>query len=837
MGQMAEIARARAGDFARGEGFGGGGGGGRADARRDADAGDEGGDGREAAAAAPQWPGPFATARHLYATRADAEARRAQEEGERAGGDGDDDAGDEAVGAVVDPADPAWDPSSLRLSALRPEWEPKTAAAQDAAGDAGSMEDDGMGVGDGAPSGAGARGRAVGAARKRTMIAVAGPSGVRMDVPPLATLCMEALVGHLHAIALPLEGGEGGEEGGGLTALLPNVRASFCAAVCRARAMDAHAFRLFAAACADELVVPDCAGGEWCALFARFRDAPAWRDAHRCWRSLHYHLPPPPLLLRTLAHRRAVDAATMAACLSTASGMTRLALGHCGRGFTDATVEALVQSGVAGGLQHVELSGAYVLTEAGLEALLRAATGLRTLHLTACSLLTGRFVALLPSLTPQLSSLALAGMTWVGDAGLCGQVAAAAAAAAPPVRGPAPRASPSAASPSGGGRGFPRGGWRGRGRGGSKRPPAAKRPRKAAASSDEEGGPGGGGAGDSDDAALAIAVAASLDEAGAGGGGGGGGGCDSDVEMVEGPSPPRAQVAAAHAAPAAAPSVPSSDAAQPPPPLEPAADELPAGGAFDLAHLASLRLGQVEGAALSGRMLRALVRAHGARLTELALDRVACVNDAVLQEVGAHCTALTSLTLSGCGDGVTDVGVCAVAATVKPATGTRGGLTTLALERCRGVSPRGVAALVLVSGTTLRSLSLAGTVSGWAGNGWAGLGGGIVCAVLLTPHWLAQMSPVRACQCVVGFPGVRARSAWHTGLSSARQPAVVAITHHPECLHGASVVGSPCAAITTSVHAISVARMPRAPTCCCRTAMRPPDLSTPLGCAAAQGGA
>jgi hypothetical protein len=143
------------------------------------------------------------------------------------------------------------------------------------------------------------------APERRRARAIAGPSGVTLTVPPLSTLAMTALIAHLHHIPAPVIAGlKRGEDGTvsaaagvfvaghtkkadtepestedttvektvggdgevtyedfGLDTLMPNVRNNFVLAVCRARALNNHAFALFATSCSDSLVVPDCGGG------------------------------------------------------------------------------------------------------------------------------------------------------------------------------------------------------------------------------------------------------------------------------------------------------------------------------------------------------------------------------------------------------------------------------------------------------------------------------------------------------------------------------------------------------------------------------------------------
>lgn len=159
--------------------------------------------------------------------------------------------------------------------------------------------------------------------------------------------------------------------------LMPADRARFAAVVCASRAMDGHAFGLFAEAATDELVIRDCAG---------------------------------------------VDEGSMIAALSRCTDLQRLDLAHCGRGFTDRTAAELVAAGATEHLTHLRLHGAYVLTEGGLQHLLQHTPHLRELALSCCTLLTGSFVACLHKWTPHLTAVSVTGCTFT-DAHLLGTAA------------------------------------------------------------------------------------------------------------------------------------------------------------------------------------------------------------------------------------------------------------------------------------------------------------------------------------------------------------------------------------------------------------------------------
>ena len=338
-----------------------------------------------------QWPGPMATARQLLAGRAAARAAREEEtsttgeghgtpqagrdgrarssEKRRRGADGRPDVDEQRA----DTAGRSDGSGALREGDFAPTWKPSRALP--AFGQAPTTP----------PTAVAADDR-----RTRRSMAVAGPSGVRTAPPPLATLAMETLAGVLADVALPdvspgdgdiLAEGDADSGGGGLGLLTADCRRRFAAVVCRARRMDGHAFRLIAAGCGpgDELDVPDCAG---------------------------------------------VDESALRAALLGTSGLTALSLGHCGRGFTLRTVDALIAAAprVLGRLQTLRISGATVLTDAALVSLLRAVPPgtLQRLAIAHAPSVTGAFMKELPAVAASLVSLEIMNCPAVSDASLAG---------------------------------------------------------------------------------------------------------------------------------------------------------------------------------------------------------------------------------------------------------------------------------------------------------------------------------------------------------------------------------------------------------------------------------
>jgi hypothetical protein len=364
-------------------------GGAAADGADDDDDDDVGGSGGGGVAPGGRqhWPGPFSTARRLLQNRDAARAARESGAGRKrkrddgSGGDGDDDDDDDDDAAA--PADEEPLEGGVLMSDYRAKWKPARAlpqyggstggggggrAASSPAAAAESGSDDSAppspaaspGTGGGKASSSSSEGRV------RRAMAVAGPSGVRQSIPPLSVLVMEALIPYLSHV----------DELGPMSA---HFRRLFAEAVCRARAMDGHAFKLFAAAADDELDVPDCAG---------------------------------------------VDEASMLDALSHTGGpLTSLRLGHCGRGMTDRTLKAIAPTAF-GGLTRLSLGGPHVMTDAGLVAALAHAPQLRQLHVSSSPILTGAFIARLHALTPHLERLEVDACARVGDAELRGGKAA-----------------------------------------------------------------------------------------------------------------------------------------------------------------------------------------------------------------------------------------------------------------------------------------------------------------------------------------------------------------------------------------------------------------------------
>ncbi|GLC34657.1 hypothetical protein PLESTM_000222000 [Pleodorina starrii] len=96
------------------------------------------------------------------------------------------------------------------------------------------------------------------------------------------------------------------------------------------------------------------------------------------------------------------------------SKLQRLELGFCGRGFGDEAAAVLAAGGPLGELQVVALEGAYRLSDAGLEKVLRAAPALTWLAAPQGSRLTGALLDKLPQLQPRLSHLNLADCRGIG---------------------------------------------------------------------------------------------------------------------------------------------------------------------------------------------------------------------------------------------------------------------------------------------------------------------------------------------------------------------------------------------------------------------------------------
>ena len=136
------------------------------------------------AAGAASWPGPFSTAMQLIAGRDD--ARRAREASAAAtSGEGEvDNADEEEPEASCNPhVVAALERVGVRLRDFRPTWQPKLRfSAEIGADEMSALSAD-------PASSPSSTSNAV--PRRRAAVAVAGPSGVRLQVPALTALCME----------------------------------------------------------------------------------------------------------------------------------------------------------------------------------------------------------------------------------------------------------------------------------------------------------------------------------------------------------------------------------------------------------------------------------------------------------------------------------------------------------------------------------------------------------------------------------------------------------------------------------------------------------------------
>ena len=246
----------------------------------------------------------------------------------------------------------------------------------------------------------------------RRPLAIAGPSGVRLEVPSLAFLCIEALARVLRFVDAPLDGLPAGR-----------ARSAFIHAVCRARALDSHAFRLLAGADAVEVKVPDCAGVSEAAFAAVLLGAPPAEPAS---------LP----ALHTTSSSSAHSPAPLPAAAGAAGAPLQplslrvLDLSHCGRGFTSALALRLADAGTLARATRLRLHGAYALTDAALAALLRSAPLLRSLSVSACPLLTGAFLDGIATCCPCLDDVELAALPLLTDAAVRGELTATTAATA-----------------------------------------------------------------------------------------------------------------------------------------------------------------------------------------------------------------------------------------------------------------------------------------------------------------------------------------------------------------------------------------------------------------------
>jgi hypothetical protein len=587
-------------------------------------------------APARSWPGPFTTARSLIANRdAAARAREAEEEG---GGGG----GGEEGGPPSAPADRGGTAAtsgpfsrSVReadFAFTAEEWAPASRAALAAAS------------------------------------AAARSAAPPPPVPSLFSLAMARVVGLMRHVE-------------DLGPLSPATRSLLALALCRSRALDNHAFRVFAAASGAEVRVPDCAGVDEFGMVAGLLGLGSQVGAREPQAAA--------LVGGTRAQTEAEEAAMFdAAALGGGGGgggedgeggggegggggaggggpgaLRALALSHAGRGFTDRAVRALLRprAGEGGGggggsgprpfseLAELRLAGAYALSDAGGLLPLAAAAGaaLRVLSLRACTSITGAAFAELPRRCPGLAVLELA----------------------------APSAEVSEAALFGGARG------------------AEKR-----GAMEEEGGGGGGGEEEEEEE----------EEEEGGGGGGGGDGDGGAVGLGEG--------ALRLLRAACAPPLPPFPALPPLPPR---------GGLLSLRRLSALSLSHVPAGALSAGGLVALLRAAGPRLRALRLEEVEAAGDGACAAI-AGCVvpsgALRSLALASL-PAVTDAGLDAIAEALQAAPLPRA-LAALQLSSLpRAARPDVVLALVL---------GAAGAFGGAAGGASARGGGGGLAAVRLS---------------------------------------------------------------------------------------------------------
>ena len=126
--------------------------------------------------ASPSWPGPFSTGRELIAGRD--EARRIREAGEAETRDGGDIVDEDLDATCSVPALAALHRLGVSVRDFQSSWSPTLMFSADT--DASATTDVSTAQQQGGS----------GASRRRA-IAVAGPSGVRLEVPALTTLCME----------------------------------------------------------------------------------------------------------------------------------------------------------------------------------------------------------------------------------------------------------------------------------------------------------------------------------------------------------------------------------------------------------------------------------------------------------------------------------------------------------------------------------------------------------------------------------------------------------------------------------------------------------------------
>jgi hypothetical protein len=655
---QARVARDRAAHFASGLGAGGG----EAVAPAASAAG---------GAPARAWPGPFATARALIARRdAAARAREAGDEGDGCGTEGGASpasavaaaaAGRSGTAATTGPASRSVFESDFAPTAE--EWSPATKAALAAAS---------------------------AAAR-----AAAPPS----PLPTLFSLALArvvALFGHV-------------EELGPLS---PATLGQLALALCRARALDNHAFRVFAAASGAEVRVPDCAGVDEVGMVAGLLGLGG--GGARAPQAA-------PLVGGVRAQTEAEEAAMFdAAALGGAGGggeeggddggggggpgaLRVLSLAHAGRGFTDRAVRALLRprAGAAEGapppfsaLQELRLAGAYALSDGGGVAPLLAAAGgcLRVLSLRACASVRGTVFSELPRACPRLAVL---------------EVAAPSAALTEAVLFGA--AAPRAAGGGGGGAAMDEeaaGGRRGAGKG---------------QGGGDEGGRKGEGGGEGNGTEEEAEGGGEEKEGGGGGGGtaaaGRAGRADRSggvfglgegaLRLLQASLGVRARATSTTVLPSL-------------PPLP------PRGGVLALRSLSALSLAHVPCSALSPGGLVTLLRALGPRLAALRLEAVEAAGDGACAAIAGAAVpfkALRSLALCAL-PAVTDAGVDAIAEALQAAwVDADGGPVPGALPR--PLAALQLSALPRVARPDVVLALVLGAAGGFGGPSTADRGGGL----------------------------------------------------------------------------------------------------------------
>lgn len=100
----------------------------------------------------------------------------------------------------------------------------------------------------------------------------------------------------------------------------------------------------------------------------------------------------------------------LAAMARGCTALTSLGLAGCMNGVTDEAVQAIAQgAGVGGPLRHLDLTGCELITDVGVGALAKHATGLTSLELAWCDRITDKGIGLLAERCTQLHTLRLAG--------------------------------------------------------------------------------------------------------------------------------------------------------------------------------------------------------------------------------------------------------------------------------------------------------------------------------------------------------------------------------------------------------------------------------------------